>query len=253
MTTHVSFTLFVDYLMASGPSRISMIQDHLSPRDGEFDCYAPFKAAMADIMRTGMQRGILPFWVKEHGGRARDNLLDLAAGFLQREGQIQGWSEPTILPLPIGSDCSVDVNPEIGGMVGGVPTWIKLYLRKEPLLYDRMLVMMSVLKRALDLAHGRGRRIEAQQVAVFDVRQGAICTPTMSPVFAARVDTFTNLVTAEGVGYGVLRSLAEKAREENERRDAAELAAIRESERGAGEVGSADPDDDDGDLDPDGQ
>jgi hypothetical protein len=167
MTTHVSFTLFVDYLMASGPSRISMIQDHLSPRDGEFDCYAPFKAAMADIMRTGMQRGILPFWVKEHGGRARDNLLDLAAGFLQREGQIQGWSEPTILPLPIGSDCSVDVNPEIGGMVGGVPTWIKLYLRKEPLLYDRMLVMMAVLKRARHgngNGHGNSLAIEAQRL-----------------------------------------------------------------------------------------
>lgn len=252
MTTHVSFTLFIDYLMAAGPSRISLIQEHLSPRDGEFDCYAPFKAAMADIMRTGMQRGILPFWVQEHGGKARENLLQLAAGFLQGEGQIQGWSEPTILPLPIGSDCSVDVNPEIGGMVDGVPTWIKLYLRKEPLLYDRMLLMMATMKRALDIAIGRGRPIEARQVAVFDVRQGAICTPTMSPVFAARVDTFTNLVTAEGVGYGVLRSLAEKAREENERRDASErvtraaLASLREGQR------EEEPGDDD-DLDPDGQ
>jgi hypothetical protein len=231
-----------------------MIQDHVDPRNGEFDCYAPFKAAMADVLRAGMQRGILPFWAAEHGGRlARTNLLALADGFMVGQADIVGWSEPTILPIPIGSDCSVDVNPEIGGMVGGVPTWIKLYLRKEPLLYDRMLVMMAVLKRALDVAHGRGRRIEAQQVAVFDVRRGEICTPKWNEAFAARVDTFTNLVTAEGIGYGVLRSLAEKAREENERMDAAELASLRESERGAGEVGSADPDDDDGDLDPDGQ
>lgn len=247
MTTHVSFTLFIDYLMASGPSRISLIQDHLDPRDGEFDCYASFKAAMADVMRTGMQRGILPFWVKEHGGRARENLLALAAGFLQGEGRIQGWSEPTILPLPIGSDCSVDVNPEIGGMVDGVPTWIKLYLRKEPLMYDRMLLMMSTMKRALDLAHGRGLPIEARQVAVFDVRQGAICTASMRPIFAARVETFTNLVTAEGVGYGVLRSLAEKAREENERAGAVKMDGEERDKEVEDESG------DDDDLDPDGQ
>lgn len=219
---HVSFTLFVDYLMAPGPARVSMIQDHVDPRNGEFDCYAPFKAAMADVLRTGMQRGILPFWAAEHGGKARANLLALADGFMAGQADIVGWSEPTILPIQIGSDCSVDVNPEIGGMVGGVPTWIKLYLRKEPLSYDRMILMLAVLQRGLDIARGRGLPIEARQVAVFDVRQGAICTPTLNEAVAARVASYTKLVTAEGVGYGVLRSLAEK-----------ELVAMDEREREA--------------------
>ena len=205
---HVSFTLFVDYLMAPGPARVSMIQDHVDPGTASLTATRRSRRRW----RTSYARGCSGDPALLGGGarrKARANLLALADGFMAGQADIVGWSEPTILPIQIGSDCSVDVNPEIGGMVGGVPTWIKLYQEGAAELRPDDPHACGLAARARHRAWAwsadrgaSGRRVRRAP--------GAICTPTLNEAVAARVASYTKLVTAEGVGYGVLRSLAEK-------------------------------------------
>ena len=192
-----SFTRFVDFLLKSGEKRLTEVRSHINAK-ADYDYYADFRVAAAGVLRQNVQLALLPLWVEEKvDARKRVIYRELVENYARFAAGVQGWSEPTARDLSIGRGFSVHVNPELGVILGGQKTFVKLYCRKDPLTIPRADVTLGVMEEAF-VGAASGPRL-----AVLDVRRNRLFSAhdRQSHVTKTRA-----LVKADGAAYVALYS-----------------------------------------------
>lgn len=203
---NVSFTLFVDFMTKAGEKRLTEVRSHINAK-ADYDYYADFRIAASGVLRQNIQLALLPTWVDEKVDlRKRAIYRELVDGYQVFASRVAGWFEPAPHDLKIGQGFTVHVNPELGVVLDGAPTLVKLYCRKEPLLSTRADVTLAVMEEAFE---GRRERGDAVALGVLDVRRNRLF---LGHERAKHVTPVRRLVWAEGAAYVALyTALAKRA------------------------------------------
>lgn len=154
----LSFSLFLDYLLAVGSERVTVARSH---HRVPYDAYGGFKQVLTRFAAGEVGNGALAAYVRPNGKNPR-----LPLAFATRFAHMLGWLDAqrlgtpearaaATLPVPngelaIGRGLAVHVNPEIAVLLKGVPHVLKLYLREAPLTPARVRMTAGILAGALD-------------------------------------------------------------------------------------------------------
>lgn len=189
----LSLSLYVDFLLASGGARATVARAHL--RD-PFDTYSAFKAS---AVRAAQGQDVFDALLAGLPDMQRQRLYPpLVAGFrrwLRRTGAT--WAAPPEDALLLAPNVAVEVKPELGLVVKGVPHLVKLYCRREPLERARVEMTCAIVAAALQPPAGT-------VVGLLDVREGKLHTGG-SPATRQRC---ARVALAEGGAYLALRRQA---------------------------------------------
>lgn len=192
---NVSFTLFVDFLLKSGEKRLTEVRSHINAK-ADYDYYADFRIAAAGVLRQNVQLALLPLWVEEKvDPKKRVIYRELVENYARFAAGVQGWSEPAPRDLSIGRGFTVHVNPELGVVLDGARTFVKLYCRKDPLTLARADVTLGVMEEAF-VGAASGPRL-----AVLDVRRNRLFSAHERQTHVTRTRA---LVKADGAAYVAL-------------------------------------------------
>lgn len=182
---------FVDYVLSTGPDRISQIRDIGAPAERFDPIYKPVRDAIVDVHEKGLDSSVLDDLVTSAiGSRERRIFPKVVAGykgFLRGQKRPPVWYEPPARDYPFGP-LSVRVAPELGLLLDGRPHAIKLYMRRPPIEPARAEILTTLMSMAF------GPTWPGTIFAVLDVRRRQVHT---------RVGTSHRLVDmlrAEAVG-----------------------------------------------------
>lgn len=163
----LSFSLYTDFLLASGAARVSTVRAHKGR--AEHDAYKPFKAAAVAVASRARPLAILDAMLDRMDDRLRRLHEPLIAGlrkFLVRQrGAV--WQAPPQSYWFLTPQLEVEINPELGFLVEGRKVAVKLYCRTEPLERARVEIMCAMMHAALPADW---------TPAVLDVRQAKLVT-----------------------------------------------------------------------------
>jgi hypothetical protein len=166
----ISFTTFMDFVTASGPSRLSRIRVALSMYGAEeyrvADYYLDLKHAIAKCF-GGHGSAALDACLSELGDeRKRPHYNELVTGLKKWIGRKNFERSFDVPPKEWKSgDLIVTVRPELGLIHKGESLVIKLYLKDEPIDQRRINPLLHLLRAT----HG-----EVGTVAILDVRRGKL-------------------------------------------------------------------------------
>jgi len=153
----LSFSLFLDYLLAVGSERVTVARSH---HRVPYDAYGGFKQGLARLAAGEIGNGAFMAYTRTTPQNPRRPMV-----FAARLAHMLGWLDAhhlgtpearaaATLPVPsgelaIGRGLTVHVNPEMAMLLGGVPHVLKLYLREAPLTQARVRMTAGVMAAAL--------------------------------------------------------------------------------------------------------
>lgn len=195
-----SMSSFVDFALASGTSRITVVADHKRNRHSPVtDFYRPFRENLVNVHRHHLDAAAVFANLMLHTGDVRAQrlfpmLIAKHAEFLSAYPDLQ-WVEPVTAALApgVGTGLCIAINPEVGFVIGGIPHHLKLYLRGETLSQQR--VDFTIAAMAVALPVWRDER-----VAVLDLRGGPriryLSEKASTPQGWARISSLVNVEAA---------------------------------------------------------
>lgn len=193
----ISMSRFVDFLLTTGPARVTEARSHAAP---PFDLYAEWKTTTMGALRhgglVGSMEHLFPGLDDEKKKRLYPPLVKGLAKFLRRTGAT--WFEPPARPLSLAPGVVVQVNPELGALIDGVPIVCKLHLRRERLCLKRTQLLVALMAEALGPVAPEGAAF-----AVLDVERGKLHFGG-SATFLERAET---VLHADALAYAALRKL----------------------------------------------
>jgi hypothetical protein len=193
----ISLTYFVDFMLASGASRIASA--HLIKRgpDERFsDFYKPVRESIVDMHRKGLDTRVLADLLASlQDPREQRIFPKVVIGygkFLRRHRKVT-WFEPPRGEHSLG-ELTVRVNPELGLLLDGQPHAIKMYFRGEPLTSQRAALINEIQSRAL------ASTWPGMVFAVLDVRKAKLhpreAKPGYSRLIRAEAASLASLLSA---------------------------------------------------------
>jgi hypothetical protein len=148
----ISLTYFVDFMLTSGPSRITSARNIKQGPDERYsDFYRPVREAIVDMHRMGLDTRVLADLLSSLEDPREKRLFTKAVigyGKFLRQHPKLTWFEPPRVDHQLGS-VAVRVNPELGLLIAGQPHAIKLYFRGESLSPRRAVLVNEILDSAL--------------------------------------------------------------------------------------------------------
>jgi hypothetical protein len=175
MTT-VTLTTFVDFVAATGTTRITRIRNAKTYYEQgyapERDFYKPLRDRIEACFANGWSASDLKDSLRDvTDSKKIDNYEECRKGLTKWVGR------KTITPLPAlrgawkSGGLEVTLNPEFHANVNGVAHLIKLYLKADPLSKQKADLILHLLGK--HVPHGT-------TVGVLDVRRSKLFTPTVS-------------------------------------------------------------------------
>jgi hypothetical protein len=170
----ISMTTFVDFVAATGPSRLTVArnakQSYEKGYDPRTDYWRLLRRAIAKAVENGYDRKTLEGQLDDvTDPKKLANYRDCASAF-------NAWARKqrlsTMKPRKkswSSGELEVAVNPELCGEIGGQAHAIKLYLRGEPLSKARSDVALALLQESF------GKKTT---VGVLDVKRSKLFVPT---------------------------------------------------------------------------
>lgn len=148
----ISLTYFVDFMLTSGTSRMTNVQQIKQGPDERYsDFYRPVREAIVDMHRKGLDTRVLADLLTSLVDPREKRIFPKAVigygKFLRQHAKVT-WFEPPLVEHSLGA-VSVRVNPELGLLIEGRPHAIKLYFRGEPLSPQRAVLINEMLDAAL--------------------------------------------------------------------------------------------------------
>lgn len=158
---HLSLTLFLDFVLATGSERATVARSH---HRAAHDIYRMLKAGLVRLVAGEITPEALMVCLAGASERMRHPRR--IAALEKRLAHTLAWLEAqrlrtyearqaAALPAPFG-ELAIDqglviaVNPEIAVMIKDEPHVLKLYLREEPLTQARVRMTCGILALALD-------------------------------------------------------------------------------------------------------
>lgn len=190
----ISFSLYLDFLLASGAARYTAA--HTASGGAPVDFYGGFKATVSRVL-GGERDAFERLMAGCAGDEQRLRLYPaLVKGFEKwiEKNPIVGSSSRCQLWQPVPT-VIVAVNPEVCGVIGGVPHVIKLHTRKGTPGRTRVELAVAVLRDAFPGVPGT-------VYGVLDVRAGKLHTVAPGGV----LERSLAVARAEAEAFAVLRS-----------------------------------------------
>jgi hypothetical protein len=168
----VSLAYFVDFVLRSGASKLAGVREYKVRKDEIItDFYRPLREAIVQMHRKGESDAILDAVLASQTDETRRRIYPIViAGY--RKFLAQGdkrWFEPPQTSARLG-DLEININPELGFVIGKKPHLVKLYLRGEPLTAKRASVVLDLLSKGL------GEGYPGHALAVLDVQRSKLHT-----------------------------------------------------------------------------
>jgi hypothetical protein len=189
---NVSLTYFVDFVLKAGTPKLTVVKEFKGrdEYDPQTDFYKPLREKLVEVFRTGASVSSMEAWAASVHEKKRAAYLAVVAGLKKFVGRRDyEWFDPPRENFTLGS-ITLNVNPELGLKVEGVPHVIKVYLKDDPpLVKNRVQLILHVLEQALS------RKSKGKTFAVLDARKGRLHPIGSSP---AGIDA---LLTGEAAAF----------------------------------------------------
>jgi len=168
----VSLTYFVDFVLRSGTPKITGVREYKTRKDElSSDFYRTIREGILTMHRRGACESVLDeILAKASDEKKRRIYPHVAAGY--RKFLATGdkrWFAPPQGEIQLGP-LAVNLNPEVGFMIGKKPHLVKLYFRQEPLTAKRSSIVLALF------AAGLGRAYPEHVFAMLDVQRGKLHT-----------------------------------------------------------------------------
>jgi hypothetical protein len=191
---HVTFTTFVDFVSATGTTRITRVRDakqyYAMGYSPMRDFYKPFRDRLESCCTDGWDANAFQRSLHDvTDPKKLESYEQCRAGFSKWVGRKTITAMPTVRSVWTSGDLHVGVNPELHLMVNGVQHVIKLYLKAPPLSQTKATVPLRLLEQ-----HPPSGAI----LGMLDVRRSKLFTPTRS------IDGLDELLAAEAAAFSSL-------------------------------------------------
>lgn len=193
----ISLTTFVDYLIATGSPRISVIRraKDMYSRDYNpaFDFWRPLRQAIREMHRNDLGRGHLDLLQSNLSDKNKINAYPKnILGYKKWMGRKNIEWVGSVKSRWRSGDLIVNINPELNLRIQGDQYLIKLYLKADKLTKHRVNTSLYLLKESI-----KKRRIEATP-AILDVKNSKLIKPSrdisgIGVLLNAEASSFINL------------------------------------------------------------
>lgn len=168
---NVSLTYFVDFVLKAGTPKITVVKEFKGrdEYDPQTDFYKSLREKTVEVFKSGGSVGAMESWAGGVHEKKRAAYLAVVAGLKKFVGRREyEWFDPPRENFTLGS-ITLNVNPELGLKIEGVPHVIKLYLKDDPpLVKNRVQLILHVLEKALS------KKSKGYTFAVLDARKGKL-------------------------------------------------------------------------------
>jgi hypothetical protein len=150
----ISFTHFVDFVLKAGTPKLTGVKELKENKDNRHsDFYKPLREAIVDMhMQGGDEDELDDFLDTLEHERERRIFPALVAGYRKFLGsRDMAWFDPGSAKYRLGH-LKININPELGLVIDGVPHVIKMYFRGEPLTHKRVSIVLNLLNAAIEPA-----------------------------------------------------------------------------------------------------
>lgn len=147
----ISLTYFVDFVLKVGTPKLTGVKEFKEGRNELFtDFYRPLREAIVEMHERGDKQIVLDdFLASLRDERKRRIFPGLVTGYRKfLASNDVTWFKPPATTFSLG-ELEVNINPELGLKIGGVPHVIKTYFRGEPLAAKRVSIVLNLLNAAL--------------------------------------------------------------------------------------------------------
>jgi hypothetical protein len=173
----VSLTYFVDFVLRSGTPKITGVREYKTRKDElAADFYRSIREGIQMMHRRGACESVLDeILAKQNDEKKRRIYPHVAAGYRKfLSSGDKRWFSPPQGEIQLGP-LTVNLNPEVGFMIGRKPHLVKLYFRQEPLTSKRSSIVLALF------AAGLGKTFPEHAFAMLDVQRGKLYTADSGP------------------------------------------------------------------------
>tara|TARA_R110002111_G_scaffold147293_1_gene214058 strand:- start:5 stop:631 length:627 start_codon:yes stop_codon:yes gene_type:complete len=172
----VSLTEFIDFIMKSGPAKMTKVNKVIKMRSTDYapfmDFYKPIRDKIIEMHEGDQNKEVLNELIESlTDEKKQSNYPRLVKGYQRFLGRKEvKWFKP---PTAAWEDdlLKVAINPELGLEIKGDPTIIKLYFKQEPLdKYHADMILTLMRDTLVD------DEALYSQFAVLDVGRGKLYT-----------------------------------------------------------------------------
>ena len=171
----VSLTYFVDFVLRSGTPKITGVREYKTRKDElSSDFYRSIREGIVTMHRKGMCESVLDEILAKQTDEKRRRIYPLVTSGYRKflaTGE-KRWFTPPQGEIQLGP-LAVNLNPEVGFLIGRKPHSIKLYFRQEPLTSKRSSLVLALM------AAGLGRTYPEHVFAMLDVQRCKLHTIEM--------------------------------------------------------------------------
>jgi hypothetical protein len=168
----VSLTTFVDFVSKSGTPKITVVRQFKNgdPYHPAFDFYKGVRDAIIDVHEHGKPKKALDAVLVGLNAKKVQQYTAVIRGHRKFFGKrTMKWFDP---PTGVwsGGGVEVQVNPELGLEINGVPHLVKLYFKPEPLPKKNVPIIVRLMEKGLIVT-------SPVTLSVLDVRRGLLHAP----------------------------------------------------------------------------
>jgi hypothetical protein len=174
--TEISMTTFVDFVTASGTSRLSKLKQAKKQYGREYDprqdYYKPLRERIVRAVKEGWSADRLKrLLTGVTDAKKQANYETCRRGFTRWVGRKKLKLRPTRRGVWQSGNLQVNVNPELIVDVNSVTHAVKLYLKGDALSQQRANIVLELMRETIG---------DDVTPAVLDVRRGKLFTPTVT-------------------------------------------------------------------------
>jgi hypothetical protein len=176
----VSLTSFLDYIAASGTTRLVRVRDAKNQYEQgyapERDFYGPLRKRIVQTFEEGWNSARLDELLAEVDDPKKQQHYAACRKGIRKWAGVSGkksyeWAEPKRAIWKTG-DLEVNVSPELWVAVDSEPEIVKLYFKADPLSQQRVTLALYLLEKTVG-KHGA--------VGILDLQQGKLFRRTKQP------------------------------------------------------------------------
>lgn len=194
----LSMRYFVDFALKAGTPKLADVREFKERKDELFtDFYRQVREAIVEMHKAGKSTAVLDeFLAAQTDDRRRRIYPSIVSGYKKLlESHDIRWFEPPAVAYPLG-DLKINVNPELGLVVEGVPHLLKMYFRQEPLSAKRMSVILNLLHSGLSDVVAPGTVFGVLEVRRAKIHAFKVPNPRVSVLLRGEAASFAAIHSA---------------------------------------------------------
>ncbi len=169
----ISLSYFVDFVLKAGTPKLTGVREFKENKDELYtDFYKQVREAIIEMHKTGASDACLDqFLAAQTDERRRRIYPSVVEGYRRFLSSAKiTWFNPPAGAYKLGG-LEININPELGLNIDGVPHLIKMYFRGEPLSSKRVQVVLNLLTSS-----GLSAAVPGCVFAMLDVRKARLHT-----------------------------------------------------------------------------